>query len=68
MQPLTNFLFFKFILVLNALKREKYKIDHISKTKNRTKKIIYAKNERQLNSNLPCKLAPFGRPWHPNAI
>ena len=27
--------------------------DYISKTKNRTKNIINAKNERQINSNLP---------------
>ena len=32
-----------------------YKIDHISKTKNRTKKFIHRKNERQVNSNFPCK-------------
>ena len=59
----------------------KKKINHISKTENRTKKVIYAKNERRVNSNLPCKfrqfrrklnfwapIAPFGRPWRPNAI
>ena len=42
-----------------ALQREKYKIDHISKTKNRIKKIIYAKNDCQINSNLPCKFVHF---------
>ena len=35
------------------------KIDYISKSKNRTKNIIYAKNERQVNSNLPCKFGHF---------
>ena len=35
------------------------KIDYISKTKNRTKKIIHAKNKRQINSNLPCKFGHF---------
>ena len=35
------------------------KSDYISKTKNRTKKIIYAKTERQINSNLPCKFGQF---------
>ena len=31
----------------------------ISITKNRTKNIIYAKNERQVNSKLPCKCGHF---------
>ena len=34
---------------------------NISKTKDRTKKNIYAKNERQINSNLPCKFGQFWR-------
>ena len=37
------------------------KSDYISKTKNRTKKIICAKNERQIDSNLPCKFGQFWR-------
>ena len=55
---------------------------YIPKTTNRTRKIIYAKIERQINPNLPCKFchfwinlkfwapktAPFGRPWRPNVI
>ena len=47
------------------------KSDYISKTKNRTKKIIYAKNKRHVNFNLPVNLATFkiswifGRPKHP---
>ena len=36
---MTEFFFLQ-ISVLNALRRGKYKIDHISKTKNRTKKFI----------------------------
>ena len=58
------------------------KSDYISKTKNRKKKIVYTINERQVNSNLPCKFghfwrklnylgaqnAPFGRPRHSNAL
>ena len=39
----------------------KKKIDHISKTKNRTKKVIHAKNERQINSKTPCKVGPAWR-------
>jgi len=35
--------FFQIFVVLNALQREKYKINHISKTKNSTKEIISAK-------------------------
>ena len=31
--------------------KKKYKIDHISKTKNRTKKVIFTKNESQINSS-----------------
>ena len=44
---------------LNALKREKCKIDHITRAKNRTKKIIYAKNDCQIYSNLTCKFCQF---------
>ena len=40
-------------------RKRKYKIDHISKTKNRVKKVIQAKNERQINSNLLYKLGIF---------
>ena len=40
-------------------RKKKYKMDHVSKTKNRTKKVIYAKNERQINSNLPFKFGHF---------
>ena len=55
--------FFKCFFILrkktaNCIK--KYKIDHISKTKNCTKIVNHAKNERQINSNLPCK---FGNFW-----
>ena len=35
------------------------KSDYISKTKNRTKKIIYAKNEHKVNYNPPCKFGHF---------
>ena len=35
------------------------KIDYISKTKNRTKKIICAKNNCQINPNLPYKFSHF---------
>ena len=35
------------------------KSDYISKTKNRTKKIIYTKNERQINSNPLLQIWPF---------
>ena len=37
------------------------KSDNIWKIKNRTKKIIYAKNERHINSNLTCR---FGYFWN----
>ena len=42
-------------------RRKKYEIDHISKNKHRTKRVIHAKNERQINSNLPCKFGHFWR-------
>ena len=48
------FFFVRFLLL------KKYKINHILKTKNRTQKVIRAKNERQINSNLPHK---FGHFW-----
>ena len=38
---------------------KKYKIEHISKTKIRTKKVIHAKNERHINSSLACKFGHF---------
>ena len=41
--------------------KKKYKIDYISKTKNRTKKFIQAKNERQINYNIFCKFSHFWR-------
>ena len=41
--------------------KTKYKIVHIPKTKNRTKKVICAKNERQVNYNLTCKFGHFWR-------
>ena len=44
-----------------TFQQKKYKIDHISKGKDRTKKVIYAKNERQINSNLPWKFDHFWR-------
>ena len=37
------------------------KKDHISKTENRTKKVIFAKNERQVNSNLASRFGQFWR-------
>ena len=49
---------FKFLL---CPAKKKYKIDHISKTKNCTKNVIYAKNERQINPNLPYKFGYFWR-------
>ena len=35
------------------------KSDYISKTKDRTKKIIYVKTDRQVSSNLPCEFCLF---------
>ena len=35
------------------------KTEYISKTKNRTKKIMYEENECQVNSNLCCKIGHF---------
>ena len=35
------------------------KSDKISKAKNHTKNIVYAKNERQVNFNLPYKFGHF---------
>ena len=62
--------------------RRKNLSNYISKTEKSTKKIHYGNNERQVNFDLPCifgnfrrklnfcapKIAPFGRPWPPNAI
>ena len=55
--------FSNFCLVLNALQRGKYIIDHISKTKNRAKQFICAKNHCQINPDFPCK---FGHFWKKN--
>jgi len=38
------------------------KSDYISKTMNRTKKIIYSKNERQINFRFPNKIPPIKSP------
>ena len=46
---------FYFLEFFFSLQEKKNKSDYISKTKIRTKNIIYAKNERQVNSNLFCK-------------
>ena len=50
------------------------KSDYISKTKSRTKNIIYDKNERRVNINLLCKFGQFkkkkkiwGAVWEPVA-
>ena len=40
-------------------RKKKYKINNFPKTKNRTRKIIHAKNKRQINSNLACKFGYF---------
>ena len=48
----TKFFIFKFLLTPDALKMEKHKIDHVSKTKNCTKKIIATKKMIQIYSNL----------------
>ena len=40
------------------LPQKKFKIDHIVKTKNHTKKVIHAKND-PINSILPCKFSHF---------
>ena len=42
-----------FYLFLKVNKKKSTKSDCISKTYNRTKNIIYAKNEHLVNSNLP---------------
>ena len=49
----------KVLTYLLRAAKKKNEIYHISKNKNRTKKIIYAKNERQINSNKPCKYGHF---------
>ena len=40
-----------------------YKIYHISKTKNLTKKIILQKNDRNVISNIPYKFDHFEESW-----
>ena len=81
-----SFIYFKRTWGKNTKKMFDTKItisDYISKTKNCTKKIIYARNECQVNSNIHCKFGIFWRkfiffvaesthygrrPWRPNAI
>ena len=50
------------------LRKKKTKSDYISRTGNRTKKLFVQKIERQVNSNLPCKLDHLWRKlnfWSP---
>ena len=50
------------LFFLISAKSCKKKINHISKTMNRTKKIIYSKNERQINFRFPDKIPPIKSP------
>ena len=47
--------------IFTKVPQKKYKANQISKTKNCTKKVICAKNERQINSKLSCKFGYFWR-------
>ena len=51
----------KTIMSSNSCKgpQKKYKIDHIPKLRIAQKKVIHAKNMRQINSNLPYKFSHF---------
>ena len=53
--------FFIFHLGIKLTNTKITKSDIISKTENRTKNIIKIKNERPINSNLPCKFGCFWR-------
>ena len=57
--PIRTLRIFYFLKLKFFLNTKIAKSDYISKTKNDTKNVIYAKNERQVNSDLHYKFGNF---------